>query len=166
MLLFTNIFYVSQSQKNNFVAGEEIKSGDIYPKYDEETGRYYKTQLLRKWGSNSRREDRPNLYYPIKAPDGSEVYPIIKNKNASEYIDGCWRHGKETMKENIKNGKVEFIKQEDGTWIPYEKIFAPAQGEEKTKKYTTWLEDVNNGSSILKDLIGEKIFSYPKSQIC
>ena len=44
-------------QREYFVAGEEIKSGDVYPKYDKEKGRYYKTQLLRKWGSNSRRED-------------------------------------------------------------------------------------------------------------
>jgi len=34
--------------KDNFSAGEEIKSGDIYPKYDEERKRFYKTQLLRK----------------------------------------------------------------------------------------------------------------------
>ena len=64
-------------QRESFVAGEEIKSGDVYPKYDKEKGRYYKTQLLRKWGSNSRREDRPNLFYPITAPDGTEVYPVV-----------------------------------------------------------------------------------------
>lgn len=60
-----------------FSAGEEIKKGDVYPKYDEVAKRNYKTQLLRKWGSNSLRENRPNLYYPITAPDGSEVFPII-----------------------------------------------------------------------------------------
>lgn len=89
-------------QKENFSAGEEIKSGDVYPKFDSEKGRYYKTQLLRKWGSNSRREDRPNLYYPITAPDGTEVYPIITVRNEQhpsicEKIDGCWRHGASTM---------------------------------------------------------------------
>ena len=60
---------------DKFEAGEEIKEGDVYPKYDEKTKRFYKTQLLRKWGSNSLRENRPNLYYPIIAPDGSQVYP-------------------------------------------------------------------------------------------
>ena len=68
--------------KDFFVAGEEIKTGDVYPKYDEEKKRYYKTQLLRKWGSNSRREDRPNLYYAIKAPDGTDVYPIVIEKDS------------------------------------------------------------------------------------
>ena len=116
-------------QREYFVAGEEIKSGDVYPKYDKEKGRYYKTQLLRKWGSNSRREDRPNLFYPITAPDGTEVYPVVAVRDSQ-------RHGASTMEKNIKNGLVEFVKQDDGTWIPYEKIFAPLEGEEKTKKYT------------------------------
>lgn len=155
-------------QREYFVAGEEIKSGDVYPKYDKEKGRYYKTQLLRKWGSNSRREDRPNLFYPITAPDGTEVYPIVAVRDSQrpsicEKIDGCWRHGASTMEKNIKNGLVEFVKQDDGTWIPYEKIFAPLEGEEKTKKYTTWIDETNDGAKGIKDLFGSTVFDYPKS---
>ena len=155
-------------QKENFSAGEEIKSGDVYPKFDSEKGRYYKTQLLRKWGSNSRREDRPNLYYPITAPDGTEVYPIITVRNEQhpsicEKIDGCWRHGASTMAKNIKDGLVEFIKQDDGSWIPYEKIYAPLEGEEKTKKYTTWIDESNDGAKDIKNLFGSAVFDYPKS---
>lgn len=143
-------------QREYFVAGEEIKSGDVYPKYDKEKGRYYKTQLLRKWGSNSRREDRPNLFYPITAPDGTEVYPVVAVRDSQ-------RHGASTMEKNIKNGLVEFVKQDDGTWIPYEKIFAPLEGEEKTKKYTTWIDETNDGAKGIKDLFGSTVFDYPKS---
>ena len=155
-------------QREYFVAGEEIKSGDVYPKYDNEKGRYYKTQLLRKWGSNSRREDRPNLFYPITAPDGTEVYPVVAVRDSQrpsicEKIDGRWRHGASTMEKNIKNGLVEFVKQDDGTWIPYEKIFAPLEGEEKTKKYTTWIDETNDGAKGIKDLFGSTVFDYPKS---
>jgi adenine-specific DNA-methyltransferase len=142
----------------NFCAGEEIKSGDVYPKYDGERKRNYKTQLLRKWGSNSRRDDRPNLYYPITAPDGSDVYPMI-----SAHIEGCWRWGSSTMKKAMDDGNIEFVKQSDGSWIPYEKIYAPSEGEEKTKKYTTWIEDANDGASVLKDLFKSTIFDYPKT---
>ena len=154
--------------KDFFVAGEEIKSDDIYPKYDQEKNRYYKTQLLRKWGSNSRREDRPNLYYPIKAPDGTEVYPFIREKDPSQSLksgklEGCWRHGETTMKKNIDEGKVEFVKDNDGEWIAYEKIFAPSEGEEKTKKYTTWIDDSNDGSKFIKNIFGAAVFDYPKS---
>lgn len=143
---------------NNFVAGLEIKEGEIYPKYDTNKARYYKTQLLRKWGSNSRKEDRPNLYYPIIAPDGTEVYPKI-----SDNILGCWRWGVNTMKQAIDEGRVEFVKQTDGSWIPYEKIFAPLDGESKTKKYVTWIDDVSNGTSVIKELFGIATFDYAKS---
>ena len=154
--------------KQFFSAGEEIKQDDVYPKYDSQKGKFYKTQLLRKWGSNSRREDRPNLFYPIKAPDGSDLYPLIVEKDPqspsnNKILDGCWRHGANTMAENIKNGLVEFQKQPDGRWVAYEKIYAPDEGEEKTKKYTTWIDETNNGAKEIKSLFGKAVFDYPKS---
>ena len=154
--------------KEHFVVGEEIKKGEVYPKFDETKGRYYKTQLLRKWGSNSRREDRPNLFYPIIAPDGTEVYPVITVKDNQrpsnlQKLDGRWRHGASTMKKNIDNGFIEFVKQDDGSWIPYEKIYAPLEGEEKTKKYTTWIDETNDGANVAKALFGTTVFNYPKT---
>ena len=150
-------------EKVFFHAGSEIKTGDIYPKYDEKKKRYYKTQLLRKWGSNSRREDRPNLFYPITAPDGTDVYPLISNTSVPTAIEGRWRHGKDKMRRNLADDLVEFVEQSDGSWIPYEKIYAPLDGEEKTKKYITWIEDTNDGASVIKQLFGSGVFDYPKT---
>ena len=158
--------FVYAKSIEQFSAGEEIKSGDVYPKYDQEKQRYYKTQLLRKWGSNSRKEDRPNLFYPIKAPDGTDVYPMLDDSSYStKNSENCgrWRHKVSTMKKNIEDGKVEFIKQSNGAWIAYEKIFAPLPGEEKTKKYTTWIDETNDGANIIKSLFGKAIFDYPKT---
>ena len=153
-----------------FHAGVEIKEGDVYPKYDEEKKRFYKTQLLRKWGSNSLRENRPNLYYPIKGPDGSDVYPMIYQSDKQSVsaqkleIFGCWRWGASTMYSAIAEGRVEFQKNEDGKWIAYEKIFAPLEGEEKTKKYSTWIDDTSNGTDTLKKLFdGKAPFDFSKS---
>lgn len=151
-----------------FQAGEEIKSGDVYSKYDEEKKRFYKTQLLRKWGSNSRREDRPNLFYPITAPDGSDVYPMLSGEAGErpsnlQKLEGCWRWGASTMQNALKDGLIEFVKQSDGSWIPYEKIYAPLEGEEKTKKYTTWIDESNDGASFIKGLFGSTVFDYPKT---
>lgn len=148
--------------KIEFIPGEEIKSGDKFPKYDKVRKRFYKTQLLRKWGSKSRRVDRPNLFYPIIAPDGQEVYPIIKDKKTDTSYEGRWRHGQDKMTKNLEDGKVEFIKQDDGSWIPYEKIYAPEIGDENTKKYTTWIEQVNDGSDVIKNIFGKALFDYPK----
>ena len=149
-----------------FNSGEEIKSGEVYPKYDKVNKRNYKTQLLRKWGSNCRREDRPNLYYPVAAPNGDNVYPFYEvevSPSSFQKMDGRWRWSCSTMQQAINEGRVEFIKKVDGSWIPYEKIFAPLEGEEKTKKYTTWIDESNDGSNVVKALFNSSVFDYPKT---
>lgn len=151
-----------------FSAGEEIKEGDIYPKYDEVAKRNYKTQLLRKGGSNSLRENRPNLYYSITAPDGTEVFPTIYSESKDSAlgfvrIQGRWRHGASTLGKIIADGRVEFLKNKWGEWVPYEKIFEPRPGEENTKKFTTWVDDISNGTDTLKKLFGTPPFDYAKS---
>ena len=154
---------------DKFEAREEIKEGDVYPKYDEKTKRFYKTQLLRKWGSNSLRENRPNLYYPIIAPDGSQVYPTIfvENEDRSALqsaIEGRWRWSASTLEKARLEGRIELVKNKYGYWVGYERIYAPLEGEEKTKKYTTWIDDTSNGTDVLKQLFGGKSpFDYSKS---
>ena len=78
-------------------------------------------------------------------------------------IDGRWRQGKETMEKNMENDMIEFVQQEDSSWIPYEKIYAPLEGEEKTKKYTTWIDETNDGAKEIKKLFGKCVFDYPKN---
>ena len=151
-----------------FSAGEELKEGDTYPKYDEIAKRHYKTQLLRKWGSNSLRENRPNLYYSITAPDGSEVFPTIYCESKDRAlgfvrIQGRWRRGASALGKIIADGRVEFQKNKWGEWVAYEKIFEPLPGEENTKKYTTWVDDISNGTDTLKKLFGTSPFDYAKS---
>ena len=99
--------YVICYAKNidNFIAGEDEKEEEKFPYFDEEKGLHYKTQLLRKWGDKSKREDRPNLYYPITDPDGNEHYPML-----NETTEGRWRWGKEKMAEGIEQGLVTFSK--------------------------------------------------------
>jgi adenine-specific DNA-methyltransferase len=154
---------------DKFQAGEEIKSENVYPKYDEVNKRYYKTQLLRKWGANSLRENRPNLYYPIKGPHGEDIYPTIylaDQRNSAlgfKKIQGRWRWGASTMAKAIEEGRVEFQENKYGELIPYERIYAPKAGEEKTNKYTTWIDDVSNGTDTIKGLFSKTIFDYSKS---
>ena len=153
---------------SSFEAGEEIKTGEVYPKYDEVRKRYYKTQLLRKWGSNSLRENRPNLYYPIQGPEGVEVYPIIYQEAAKSdlgfvKIQGRWRWGASNLANAQKEGRIEFQKNKWNEWVAYEKIFAPLEGEENTKKYTTWIDDISNGTDTIKNLFAKTIFDYSKS---
>ncbi len=141
-----------------FQAGNQVKQGEVYPKYDAAKQRYYKTRLLRKWGSNSRRSDRPNLYYPIPAPDNTPVYPMLSAAEA-----GCWRWGQARMERELAAGNVEFVMTEQG-YVAYEKIYAPPEGKPATKKFTTWIDNigVSSGAPLLKQLLGAKVFDYPK----
>ena len=58
----------------------------------DEHGRHYRSDPLRKWGTNSRREDRPNLWYPITSPSGEVVYPIKPDGS-----EGNWRWERRTV---------------------------------------------------------------------
>ena len=152
----------------HFEAGEEIKENDVYPKYDEEKRRCYKTQLLRKWGANSLRENRPNLYYSIKGPENEEIYPIIyledeKSDLGFVKIQGRWRHSASNLETMQREGRIEFQKNKYNEWVAYEKIFAPKEGEERTKKYSTWIDDVGNGTGTIKGLFNTSVFEYSKS---
>jgi len=151
------LFFVKNNKK--FTAGEKKKTDEKFPYFDEDKKLHYKRQLVRKWGSHSRREERPNLYYPIKAPDGQDVYPKLPDGT-----DGCWRWSKEKMKIEIGKGNIEFVKENNG-WIVYQKLYEPIEGEVRTQKYTTWLDDVgttSDGTKEVEDLFGKKIFRYPK----
>lgn len=143
--------------RDSFIAGEKIKKEEVYPFFDKLNNRFYKRQLLRKWGSNSRREDRPNLFYPIKTPNDIEIYPMLNDKE-----EGCWRWGKSKMNEAIKNNLVEFI-EKDKKIIAYEKIYQPQDGNQKTEKYITWIDDIGTGAKELKELFNKIIFDYSKS---
>jgi len=154
---------------NSFVAGKDIKENSYYPKFDIVKKRYYKTQLLRKWGSNSLRENRPNLYYPIKAPDGTDLFPIIYQKSnvgglQFEKIESCWRWSASNMAKAIEDGRVEFLKNEIDEWVAYEKIYAPLDGESETKVFTTWVDLIGNGTKTLKEIFAESVFDYPKAK--
>lgn len=143
--------------RDSFIAGEKIKKEEVYPFFDKLNNRFYKRQLLRKWGSNSRREDRPNLFYPIKTPNDIEIYPMLNDKE-----EGRWRWGKSKMNEAIKNNLIEFI-EKDKKIIAYEKIYQPQDGNQKTEKYITWIDDIGTGAKELKELFNKIIFDYSKS---
>ena len=125
---------------------------------EDERGKYRRGRELNKWGSNSRRQDRPTMFFPIPGPNGEDVYPI-----RNDGTDGCWRWGKANMLSAVEQGNVEFIAREDGTYIVYEKIRTI---DPRQKPYRTMLEDVGataDGSKLVKTIFDDKkVFSFPK----
>lgn len=122
-----------------------------YNKVDENGKRYY-LKPLRAMGQNDAREARPNLYYALIAPDGSEVYPI-----RTDGSDGNWRWSRQKVQENPT--RIEWVNGRSG-WTPYYKIFADEQTERPPE--TIWYnKDVGSNRTSMSQI--KTIFRDGKS---
>ena len=125
---------------------------------EDEHGKYRLGRELNKWGANSRREDRPTMFFPIPGPNGEEVYPI-----RNDGTEGCWRWGKTAMMQAVQNGDCEFAPRGDGTFIVYEKIRTE---ENRLKPYRTFISESGttaDGTKEVKALFEDKkVFDFPK----
>ncbi len=121
-------------------------------------GPYRRGRELNKWGANSRREDRPTMYFPIPGPNGEDVFPL-RNDGA----EGRWRLGTKKMFEIVGRKDAEFVRRPNGTYIVYEKIRST---DPRDKPFRTWLTNVGttaDGSKTVKELFdGRKIYDFPK----
>lgn len=129
-----------------------------FSEVDEQTGKRYRRRSLRKEGKNSRRIDRPNLFYPLIAPDGTEVLPIRPDGS-----EGCWRWAIRRYEEAKKKGMIEWIKPGNG-WQVYVKQFYDERATRPPS--TVWLHtDVGHSHEAadeLKAIFGEMVFDNPK----
>ena len=122
-----------------------------YNKIDTDGRRYY-LKPLRAMGQNDAREARPNLYYAMIAPDGSEVFPI-----RSDGSDGNWRWSKQKVSENPT--RIEWVNGRNG-WTPYYKIYAEEQTERPPE--TIWYnKDVGSNRTSMNQI--KAIFHEGKS---
>jgi len=132
-----------------------IEDNSKYSLQDEK-GKY-KVQLIRKWGSNSRRIDRPNLYYGINFRD-EIIFPVLPDGT-----DGCWRWSEVKLKKAIENNEVIFVEKE-GRKELYEKIYE--RDGTKQVVFNSWIEESfsGQGAKTLQNLFNKKVFDYPKPE--
>jgi adenine-specific DNA-methyltransferase len=132
------------------------KAPDHYNKIDEYGHRYY-LKPLRYMGNADAREDRPNLYFGLTAPDGSLVYPV-----RADGSDGRWIWSQEKVLEEIK--RIEWVKTKKG-WSVYYRIFADDDSEIPVE--TIWFnKDVDSNRqaiALIANIFGnDKVFTNPK----
>lgn len=157
--------YVAQIHETIIFYAKNKERAVLNKAFIEDTSNYayedirgnYKTQLIRKWGSNSRREDRPNLFYEVEF-EGNKVLPILPNGD-----DGCWRWSKNRLEEAIKNDMVVSL-EKDGRTELYEKIYK-GDGKKQTV-FTSWIDESfsGQGTKVLEEIFKEKVFDYPKPE--
>jgi len=146
----------AKSSDDFILGGLPLNEKDKKRFSSEDSNGKYSTLQFRKTGTNDRREDRPNLYYPLIAPDGKEIYPI----GPSGY-DSCWRTNLKTFKKWESEGMVEWKEDNDGNFKPYIKYYL----EGRTKQVSNLWDDIegNKKASIsIKELFDNKIFDFPK----
>ena len=142
-------------------------------------------ELLRKAGSNSFRQNRPTMFYPIylnkstgkmRIPDMEyddikEEYDILENTAPEEIVvypikddgkDGRWYYGLDTAKKEVSEFKAEL--QDNGLYYVYRR----RRKNEGVQPTTFWENSkysaTEHGTDLLKRIFGEQeTFSYPKS---
>jgi adenine-specific DNA-methyltransferase len=135
----------------------------------DKKGEYTKGRELSKWGSESLRQDREEMWFPLIAPDGTEIYPIRNDGK-----EGRWRWGKKNPKiiEILKDptcahwDKRKFdegiiVNGVNERWFPFEKI----REKEKTFGWNTWLDTIgynSEGTKEIKEIFKDKNFNTPK----
>lgn len=156
------------------------KSEDELSEYNltDEKGRKYRLLGLRQRGGAWRREQRPNLYFPIYVnPENGNVSLEKSNTFCKKALpkrpsgeEGRWTWSKEKMKNNMHllvGKKVSRIGESD-FWDIFRKDYLESEdGITTTKKpKSIWDEkelNYQNGSNELKELFGSsEIFEYPK----
>ena len=133
----------------------------------DEKGRY-STLQLRKTGNADTRAERPNMFFPVIAPDGTEVYPF----GPTGYLSR-WRVSRESYAKLVEDNMIVWKKAENfepvvtegyskSEWTPYVKYYL----EGRTKQVSNLFQDIEGNkkaSIVLKDLLGSKgIFDNPK----
>lgn len=143
--------------------------------HKDEFGKY-KTREFRRSGSNSRRKDRPKMWYPIYINRDTLEITIEPFNNTVELlpidqngIERVWRWGKESlMQRKDKYIEVKRNSKEDSFALFVKERHEDNKGEKPKSIWNKAAYSATNGTSELKKIFGddnynEKIFDYPKS---
>lgn len=148
---------IASRDRDSYVPnGLPLDAKDIARFSQKDSRGRFSTLQFRKTGSNDRREDRPNLYYPLTAPDGSQVLPIGPGG-----YDSCWRAARAQFAAWDNQEMIVWQRDAGGAFKPYVKYYL----EGRTKQVSNYWDDIEGNKKatlVVKDLLGKGVFSNPK----
>lgn len=155
------LVYAKSKESMNFYR-RSSESGELpehYDKFDHEGRPYYLKPLRAMGGQGDSRVARPNLFYPLTAPDQTKVFP--KKQDGS---DGAWRWSQQKVQDEQE--RIEWKKGKAG-WTPYFRIYGDKQKARPPE--TIWFHsDVGSNRTSkaeIKALISElSSFDTPKPE--
>lgn len=134
---------------------------------------------MRRWGENSKRTERRLSFYPIYIKNGKIVdvgtvpaddyHPTGKNETQpngtiaiwpidQDGVERRWNFGLDTIRDNLD--RIAVIKDDDG-------VFDLFVTHEMTVPKTVWkggeYDAGNYGNTLLSNILGKKLFDFPKS---
>ena len=165
LLIYHNGAFVTNGVAVPDEYATEYKLADVKGKY--------RLQGLRKRGAGSRREDRPNMFYPFfydektgtlsverTSPDCTEILPHL-----SDGSDGRWRWGEDTARQRLAELTVQKVKGRD-EWDVFQKDYLPDDGSKRIKPKSVWMGSefsAEAGTLEVKSILGKGVFETPKS---
>ncbi len=166
--------YVIAYAKSSFESlgmevSDEIRA--TYKFFDDEKKELYRLLPLRKSGTNSRKEDRPNMFFPLFVDPETRRVSVTKTEGSVEVLpmfpdgrEGCWRWGKETAQE--KSELLQGVSISGRGWDVHARDYLGSEGaERRTAVKSVWIDpkfSSDAGTYQVKELIGPNIFDFPK----
>ena len=133
---------------------------EAYGRIDEQ-GRRYRDRLLKKNGRNSLRRDRPTMYFPLEAPDGTNVYPIHDNGEEAR-----WAMGTAGVAKHEAAGTLiwkQRQRQGQTVWEPYTREYAPEDPRRPYPSIWADLPTMRQAKAFLRDVFNTSdLFDTPK----
>ncbi|MBS1775427.1 MAG: site-specific DNA-methyltransferase, partial [Bacteroidetes bacterium] len=149
-------YLMMYSKTSDFqVGGISLTDKDVLRYNLEDDKGKFSILQLRRTGGEDRREDRPSMFFGIKAPDGTEIFPYGPTGYESR-----WRVGPKKYQEMFEDDLIYF-KEEDGKWTVYFKYYL----EGRTKRPSNLWTDIEGNKKAqieMKELFEEKVFDTPK----
>lgn len=141
--------------------------------YQDENGKPYRLLGLRQRGAASRREDRPDMFFPIYVnpntlkvslePNPAHPYEVLPRKSNGE--DGRWMWGKEKCQRDI-NLLVPRLIEKRSAFDVFVVDYLERDGEERFRKLKTIWDDkelnTQFGTQEIKELLNCAAVSFPK----
>ena len=142
--------------------------GDDYEKIEKELKKWFKDLpegYPAKNHSHYNKVDENGIYFSdnISWPSGGgPKYPVIHpvTQKPVKIPSRGWLTGKETMEQWIKEGKVDFGRDENR--VPTLKSYL--KNREYSVPYSVFYKDGRASSKRLKELLGNKVFENPKDE--
>ncbi|GAA8353680.1 hypothetical protein HpDR35_07670 [Helicobacter pylori] len=166
------LVYGKYTNENSFIK-LKLTDEQLNKKYtqEDEYGKFYAERLWKR-GIGGRKEDVPSLHFPVYYDEkNNKIYideEIKSNNNLIKIIPyqvagvlGRWTWSKEKM---IKERHKLIVKKVNGEWKLHKKQYKQDEmGKLPNSIIKSEFARTELGSLELKEIMGEKVFDYPKS---